>query len=411
MQQETIAEAPPVPSPANDTHKPAIAPERAKKLYLILGGVVVLIILVWGVFAFMTSGKESTDDAQIAADVVPVAPRVPGQIVAVHVRENQQVHKGDLIAELDPSDLQVKAAQASGDVETARAQAAAADARAQIVAAQARGGLTSAQAGVTSSHESVDAAGNAIAEARAGVARAEANAEKTRLDFKRAEELGGKGDIPRAQVDAARAARDGAEAELQQARARVRSSEDAKQRAEAGVQQAQGQLNISSVVPAQIAAAQAEARLAHAKVKTMAAAFNASQLNLGYTRIYAPADGYAARLSVHPGQLVTAGQTICQLVPPHTYVVANFKETQVRAMKPGQRATIAVDALGGKELEGKVESISGGTGSTFSMLPADNASGNFVKVVQRIPVRIAWDGPPSVQAPVGSSADVTVYTK
>jgi membrane fusion protein (multidrug efflux system) len=411
MQNETSASTPPASSAASESHTPAVAPDRAKKLYLILGGVVVLIVLGWGIFTLMTSGKESTDDAQIAADVVPVASRVPGQIVAVHVQENQPVHKGDLIAEIDPSDLQVKAAQAQGDVETARAQAAAADAHAQISAAQASGGLTSAQAGVASSHETVDASVNAIAEAKAGVTRAEANAEKTRLDFKRAEELGGKGDIPRAQVDAARAARDSAEAELLQARARVRSSEDAKQRAEAGVQQAQGQLRTSSVVPAQIAAAEAEAKLAHAKVKTMEAAFNAAQLNVGYTKIYAPADGFAARLGVHPGQLVSQGQALCQLVPAHTYVVANFKETQVRAMKPGQRAKIAVDAVGGKEFEGKVESISGGTGSTFSMLPADNASGNFVKVVQRIPVRISWDGPASGQAPVGSSADVTVYTK
>ena len=162
---------------------------------------------------------------------------------------------------------------------------------------------------------------------------------------------------------------------------------------------------------AQITAAQAQARLAHARVATAEAALQAAQLNLSYTKIVAPRDGIASKLAVHAGSYVTAGMPIVQLVPRTTYVLANFKETQMRDMRPGQRATVRIDALGRRDFEGKVESLSGGTGASFSLLPPDNASGNFVKVVQRVPVRISWSGPPADQVPVGSSAEVTVYTK
>jgi len=125
----------------------------------------------------------------------------------------------------------------------------------------------------------------------------------------------------------------------------------------------------------------------------------------------ARADGIASKLAVHPGSLVNIGMPVVQIVPRKTYVVANFKETQMRSMRPGQRASVKIDAIKGKEFEGRVESMSGGTGASFSILPPDNASGNFVKVVQRVPVRISWNGPDATQAPVGSSAEVTVYSK
>ncbi len=167
----------------------------------------------------------------------------------------------------------------------------------------------------------------------------------------------------------------------------------------------------SAPVQAQITGAEAQARLAHARVATAEAAVKAAQLNLSYTKIVAPRDGIASRLAVHAGSYVTAGMPVVQLVPRTTYVLANFKETQMRDMRPGQRATVRVDALGRRDFEGHVESLSGGTGASFSLLPPDNASGNFVKVVQRVPVRISWNGPPADQVAVGSSAEVTVYSK
>jgi membrane fusion protein (multidrug efflux system) len=146
-------------------------------------------------------------------------------------------------------------------------------------------------------------------------------------------------------------------------------------------------------------------------VATQQAALQAAQLTASYTKIIAPADGIASKLAVHPGSLINIGQPIVQIVPQHTYIVANFKETQVRKMRPGQDVKVKVDSMGRQEFDGKLDSLSGGTGASFSMLPPDNASGNFVKVVQRIPVRVSWNGPTADRIPVGSSAEVTVYTK
>jgi len=392
-------------------HEPAIASSKAKRLYLILGGAVLLLLIGYGIYAFLSAGKEVTDDAQVAADIVPVAARVAGQVTAVYISENQPVHAGQPIADLDPSDAQVKLAQAEGELQTAQAQAADADARTAVTSATARGALTSAQGALQSSKENVDSSAASINEARASVARASANAEKARLDFQRAEELGGKGDISKSQVDAARAAHESADADLAQAKAKLIENENARQAAQANVQTAQGRVQQSEPVQAQITGAQAQARLAHARIAAAEAAVKAAQLNLSYTKIVAPRDGIASKLGVHAGSYVTAGMPVVQLVPRTTYVLANFKETQMRDMRPGQRATIRVDAVGRRDFEGTVESLSGGTGASFSLLPPDNASGNFVKVVQRVPVRISWKGPPADQVAVGSSAEVTVYTK
>jgi membrane fusion protein, multidrug efflux system len=416
MQREHTAPPAPAPSPVAPLpdiaeHEPAIEPKRAKRLYYIIGIAAAVLVIGYAIYALVTSGKETTDDAQVAADVVPVAARIAGQVVNVYMHENQQVHRGDVLAEIDPSDAQVKVAQAQGDLETAQAQAQDADARVSISRAMAQGGFTAAQAGVQSSREAADTSAAAVSEAQAAITRAQANAEKARLDFARAQELGGKGDISKAQVDAARAANDTAQADLAQARARLRAAENQQQGAESNIKQAQGRLVQSSPVAAQVAGAEAQARLAHARVQTAQAALQSAQLSLSYTKITAPADGLASRLSVHPGSYVAVGQPIVQIVPRTTYIIANFKETQLKAIRPGQRATIKIDSLGGKKFEGRVESLSGGTGATFSMLPPDNASGNFVKVVQRVPVRISWNGPPADVVPAGSSAEVTVYTK
>ena len=247
------------------------------------------------------------------------------------------MHRGDVIADIDPKDVEVKVAQAQGDLETALAQAADADARVAITRATAQGALVSAQGGLQSSHENVDTSQAAIREAQAGINRAAANAEKAKRDWERASELGAKGDISKSQVDAARAANEAAQADLALAHARLNESQNAAQAAQANVQKAQGRLVQSEPVAAQVTAAEAQARLAHAKVQTQQAVLQAAQLTLSYTKIIAPADGIASKLAVHPGSLVNIGQPIVQIVPQHTYVIANFKETQVRQMRPGQR--------------------------------------------------------------------------
>jgi membrane fusion protein (multidrug efflux system) len=166
----------------------------------------------------------------------------------------------------------------------------------------------------------------------------------------------------------------------------------------------------SAPIEAQLAAAKANADLAHARADGARAALDLAKLQLSYTKITSPGDGLASKLSVHAGQFVAVGQPVIELVPTTTYVIANFKETQIGRMRPGERAQIEVDAFPHRKFEGRVESLSGGTGSSFSLLPADNASGNFVKVVQRVPVRIAWVNPPSdVVLRAGLSVDATVY--
>jgi len=392
-------------------HEPVLETNRAKRIYIIAGIAIVVLLIAYGAYALMTSGKESTDDAQVAADVVPVAARISGQVVAVHIHENQPLHRGDLIAELDPQDALVKLQQAESDLATAQAQAADAASRVAVTSATAQGGLAAAEAAERGARENVDTSAAAINDARGAVARNEANAKKAQLDFARAEELGAKGDISRAQVDAARAARDAAEADLASARAKLSAAENARQAAQANVQQAQGRVVQSAPVSAQVESAQAQARLGAARVQAAEAALKAAQINVSYTKITAPADGIASKLGVRIGSFVSPGQPIVELVPRTTYIVANFKETQMKRLRPGERARIRIDALGGRDFEGNVESLSGGTGATFSLLPPDNASGNFVKVVQRVPVRVSWSGPPSDQVPAGSSAEVTVYTK
>ncbi|MGH9423452.1 MAG: HlyD family secretion protein, partial [Thermoanaerobaculia bacterium] len=233
-------------------HEPAIPSSKAKRLYLIIGIAVAVLLLGYAIFAFLAAGKESTDDAQIAADIVPVAARVAGQVTAVYIVENQPVHAGQPLADLDPSDAQVKLAQAEGDLQTAQAQAADADARTSVTSATARGALTSAQGALQSSRENVDSSAATVNQARASVARASANAEKARLDFQRAEELGGKGDISKSQVDTARAAHESADADLAQAKAKLIENENAKQAAQANVQTAQGRVQQSEPVQAQI---------------------------------------------------------------------------------------------------------------------------------------------------------------
>ena len=401
--------APPTPAPARAAEAPAGRPAAAKRGYLVVGVVALTILAGAGGYVLVTAGEETTDDAQVAADVVPVGTRVSGQIVKVNIEENQLVKKGDVLAEIDSADYAARARQAEAEVATAAAQAAAADAQEQVVEATSKGGLMSARAMVSGSSAGVSSATAQTEAARAALTRAEVDAKKAELDLRRVRELHQANAVAPQAVDDAQASYDSAQAAAAQARAQLVLAEQSKNSALAQVSEAQGHLNQSAPVEAQIATAHAQADLAHARVDSAKAALELARLQLGYTTIVAPGDGIASRLSVHLGQMVNAGQPVIELVPTATYLVANFKETQLGKMRAGQRAEITVDAFPGRKLEGKVESLSGGTGSSFALLPADNATGNFVKVVQRVPVRVAWVNlPADVAMRVGLSADVTV---
>jgi membrane fusion protein, multidrug efflux system len=388
----------------------ADAPAKKKRRpFAILGVIAIVVLGGIGVYTMMTSGRENTDDAQIAADVVPIGTRVTGAIARVHVKENQLVKRGDLLIEIDPSDYDARVQQAEAELATAKAQADGAQAQVEIVDATSKGGLASAKAALTGSTAGVQSAGAQIAAAHAQAARADAELKKAQIDLERARTLRQANAVPQERLDGAQIAFDSAQAAKAQADAQVALAEDARRSAESRVGEARGKVSQSAPIAPQIAAARANADLANARVRSAEASLALAKLQLGYTKISAPADGFASKLTVHEGQLVTMGQPLIQLVPNATYLIANFKETQVGHMHVGQPVEITVDALPGHSFAGKVESLSGGTGASFSLLAADNATGNFVKVVQRVPVRVAWvNAPGDVDLRAGLSADVTV---
>jgi membrane fusion protein (multidrug efflux system) len=360
----------------------------------------------------MTYGQENTDDAQVDADVVAVSARVGGTVLKVFVTDNQAVKKGAVLAEIDPADLAAKEKQAEAELAAARAQAQASDAQVAIVSATSKGGLSAAWAQLSGSTTSVARADADIASARAAVVRAKAQESLAETDLARAESLLKDQAIPKAQVDTARSNAAAANAAVAQAEAQFAAAEDMKRTAQTRITESQAHVEQSTPVDAQLAAAHANADLAHARAVAAEAALQLAKLQLSYTHIEAPTDGTVSRLAVHEGQLMQAGQQVVAVVPNTTYVVANFKETQVGSMQRGQLARISVDAYPGRTFDGRVESTSPGTGARFSLLPADNASGNFVKVVQRVPVKIVWENvPPDVKLAAGLSVNVTVITR
>jgi membrane fusion protein (multidrug efflux system) len=398
---------PRVLEPANETR-----PKPARRPWLVLAGVVLVGLLGYLAFSLLTAGRESTDDAQVAADLLPVSTRVGGLVVSVAIHENQSVKAGELIAQIDPAEYQARERQAAAELESAKAQAAAADSEVAIVTARSTGGLSSARAAYSGSSVGVASADAELAAAQAGLVGAEAEARKAEAALGRARELNAAHAIAPEALDNAQAARDAAAALVARSHAQIAAAQEAKKAAAARISEAAGRVAQSEPIAAQIASANAQAALARARVGSREAELELARLQLSYTKITAPVDGVASQLAVHEGQLLSAGQPLVQIVPSETYVVANFKETQLEHIKVGQRATIEVDAYSHRAFEGKVLSISGGTGSSFALLPADNASGNFVKVVQRVPVRIAWVNPPAdVALRAGLSVNAVVYVK
>jgi membrane fusion protein (multidrug efflux system) len=391
---------------------PVPAKPNRSRPYVIVGALVAVGLTAYGTMAWVSRGRESTDDAQIEADVVVVSARVGGTVSKVRVIDNQIVKRGDVLAEIDSADLSARAKQSAAQLAAARAQAEASDAQVGIVAASSTGGLSAAQAQLSGTATAVASADAQIQAAQASLARAEADANQTDSDLARADSLHKQGAIPQAQFDSARSIAQSARAAVALARAQLVAAEDGKRTAQTHVAEARGRVVQSTPVDAQLAVARANADLAHANVVAAEAALVLANLQLSYATIVSPTDGRLSKLPVREGQQLQIGQQVVTVVPSASYVVANFKETQVGAMRPGQRAEITVDAFPGRTFEGRLESTSPGTGSRFSLLPADNASGNFVKVVQRMPVKVSWVDPPSdIPLAAGLSADVTVITR
>lgn len=404
-------------APVSAIHPDAAAPaataaaapsKRALKPFLLLGAVVLIGLGVLAAHAIATAGEENTDDAQVEGDVVRIAPRVGGFVQDVLVSDNQRVHKGDVLLKIDDTDLRARLEQARAELAVAQAQERAALAQETIATAAAKGGLHSARAALSSSQVGVHGADAQVQGAQAALERAQAEARKAALDLERTKELRSRNAVSAEVLDRDQLSADASAAALSQAEARLASAQDERRAASSRVAQAEGSLAASEPIDAQIAAAQAQSALAHARVQAARAAVTLAETQLSYATVIAPEDGTISELSAQRGGLIAAGAPFAELVPAQTYVVANFKETQIGRLKQGDDVDLRVDAYPGRTFHGRVQSLSSGTGARFSLLPPDNASGNFVKVVQRVPVRIEWTTEPDVPLHVGLSVDVTV---
>jgi membrane fusion protein (multidrug efflux system) len=331
--------------------------------------------------------------------------------VHARVRDNQMVKAGDVLFELDPADHDVEVSRAEAELEAASAQRATADAQVAIAESSSTGGLSSARAALTGAGASVRGASDAMRAADAAIAKARADLATAETDHARSERLhqqqaGTRLDVEHAQqtLDVARAALDAATAQREMAR-------EQHGLAQARVAEAEGRVTQNAPVGQVVAAAEASAKLAAARVKAAEVVLAKAKLERSYATIIAPAAGVISRLGAHAGQHVTAGQPLLLLVPLETYVVANFKENQVGGMKTGDPVDIEIDAYAGETFHGIVDTVSPATGARFSMIPPDNATGNFVKVVQRVPVKITWTTPPSMPMRPGLSAEVTVHIR
>jgi membrane fusion protein, multidrug efflux system len=352
-------------------------------------------ILVWRYYA----ARESTDDAQIDGHIDPISARVAGTVVRVLHEENEVVQAGELLVEMDPKDYQVAVERARGDLANAQAGAVAADVGVPLTTTTSSNQLRAADAAVKAADRSVQAA-------EAHVLEAQANYDKAAEDLKRYQMLVAKDEISRQQYDGAVAAASAAKAALAGAQATEAS-------AESQAAQAKAQAEAAHTVGEQIRVTRARAGAAAGDVKKFQAALDQAELNLAYTKIVAPVTGVLSKRNVEPGQVIQAGQPLFSIVNlDDIWVTANFKETQLKNMHPGQRATITVDAYG-RDYKGTVESIGGATGARFSVLPPENATGNYVKVVQRLPVRIRFgkgQDPNHLLRP-GMSVEPTVMVK
>ncbi len=391
-------------------------------------GVAVLLIIAAAIWWVMSQGHESTDDAQVDARLTQIAPRIGGTVLRVAVDDNQVVDAGTVLVEMDPRDYQVAVDKAKAELADAEATAVAAQSNVPITSTATQSGVSTAQSSVEQAQSVIEGAGKEIEVARARLTaaqsrlrEAEANATRSRRDVERLKGLLAQDEVSQQQYDTAVAAADAqaaatdtARAQIAEAEAAIRMAESRQVQAQAGEQQARAALRNAQTGPEQVTAMRARASSAQARVEQAKATLAQAELNLQYAVIKAPARGIVSKKNVNPGQVVQAGQSLLSLVHiDDVWITANFKETQLTDIRPGQRVVIEVDAYGGREFQGKVDSIAAATGARFSLLPPENATGNFVKVVQRVPVKIVLEpgqDPEHLLRP-GMSVTPTVYTR
>ena len=381
-------------SPSKESHGRPWTP-RHKRILIISAAMAVAI--AGGYFAWNAFRYEDTDDAQIDGHVMQLSTRINGQIKDVYVVEGQLVHSGDVLVTVDSQDYKIAEAQAQANLADAEATAASYHWKVPITSVTVQSNLDSAKTGVVNAEAGFDAAEQNYESSKAMLAQAEANAGKSDADLERYKQLVAKEDISRQQYDQAVATAIANRAAVVSAQAGMHAAEQLVQQAQGKFLQSKNDLQTAETAPQQISLTRANAKAADAQTLQRRAQLAQAQLNLSYTVILSPATGIVGKRSVEVGQNVSIGQELVDVVPlDDVWVTANFKETQLAHMRPGQRVEIKVDAYG-RTWAGRVTNLGGGAGSIFSLLPPENATGNYVKVVQRVPVRIDFDRPAGQQ--------------
>ncbi|HEY0429858.1 MAG TPA: HlyD family secretion protein [Pyrinomonadaceae bacterium] len=412
--------------------------KKRNKKPLIIGGAVLLVAAVVGLIYWLYARQfESTDDAFIEGDIVQVSPKISAYISKIYVSGNQFVHKGELLVELDTKDYELRLEQAQAQLRAAQAQRNQSQANVDLTRKTTEASQTQARSNVQTTRSNVSqtqvaanakqtqirqaqnavkTAQAALAQTRAQVPQVEANLALAQKEYNRRLTLYNTGDISKQLLDQALNALQTAQAQANEARKQIDVAQSRVNEAQSGVataqenyRQALAQINVSesqvgesagrledaAAAPQRIAVSETQVGTSEATIEQAQAAVHQAELELSYTKIYAPDDGYITRKTIEEGQFVQPGAPLMAISQSdEVWVVANFKETQLELMRVGQSVDISVDAYPNETFHGKIESFQAGTGSRFSVLPSENATGNYVKVVQRIPVKIVFNEPP-----------------
>jgi len=423
---------------SNETEEGEAPAKKKRRFPVAIVGAVALLAIIGGLVYWLYARQyESTDDAFIEADVVQISPKVSAYVAKVYVKGNQPVHKGDLLVELNGQDFEVRLEQAKAQLRTALAQKNQSLASVDLTRKTSEAGQTQARSNVQTAQSNVEqtkAAANAkqsqirqaqtavktaqanLAQTRTEIPQAQANLDLAQKEYNRRLALYNNGDISkqsldqattaletaRAQLDAARKQVDAAQSRVGEAQANVVTAQENYRQSlsqvnvtESQVNESTGRLQDAEAAPERLAVSQSQVGTSEASIEQAEAAVHQAELDLSYTKIYAPEDGFVTKKVVEEGQLVQPGAPLMALsLSDDFWVVANFKETQLELMRVGQPVEIEVDAYPSETFHGKIDSFQVGTGSRFSVLPAENATGNYVKVVQRVPVKITFDEKP-----------------
>jgi membrane fusion protein (multidrug efflux system) len=391
----TVGEKPestnkPLPSTERDFHTRPSRTQSPGFRIAVLIALVVLVVVGFFVYRYFTS-YESTDDAQVDGHINSISGRISGHVIKLNVQDNQYVQAGTVLVEIDPADYQIAYDRAKADYADAQAAAVAAGVTVPITSVNTSSQVSASEADVASARAGIQAAQQQLQAAKAQLLQAEANNVKAQNDLTRYKQLVEKQEISQQQFDQATAAAQASAAGVEAARATADAADQQVTQAKGKLVQAEANWRYANTAPKQMQISKAKADSALAQVQRSKASLDQAELNLKYTKVVAPVNGVVSNRTVEVGQNVAPGQELMKVINlDDIWITANFKETQLRDMKPNQRVTIEVDA-NGRKYNGKVDSIAGASGARFSLLPPENATGNYVKVVQRVPVKIILD--------------------